>query len=76
MPVTAIQIGLRPDAVDYESARPRARAQSTRRFHFRGARIDLTHVRSAHRFIVVTPQTNVDRALTGYAASHGAETTP
>ena len=40
---------------------------------FAGARIDLTHLCSAHQFVAVTPQTNVDRALTGYATSHGAE---
>jgi 2-polyprenyl-6-methoxyphenol hydroxylase-like FAD-dependent oxidoreductase len=40
---------------------------------FAGARIDLTHLRSEFQFVAVTPQTNVDRALAGYAASHGAE---
>ena len=40
---------------------------------FAGARIDLTHLRSAFQFVAVTPQTNVDRALAGYAALHGAE---
>ena len=36
---------------------------------FAGARIDLTHLRSAYRFVAVTPQTNVDRALANYAAA-------
>jgi 2-polyprenyl-6-methoxyphenol hydroxylase-like FAD-dependent oxidoreductase len=40
---------------------------------FAGARIDLTHLRSEFQFVAVTPQTNVDHALAGYAASHGAE---
>ena len=40
---------------------------------FAGARIDLTHLRSAYRFVAVTPQTNVDRALADYAAAQGAE---
>ena len=38
---------------------------------FAGARIDLTHLRSAYRFVAVTPQTNVDRALAEYAANAG-----
>jgi 2-polyprenyl-6-methoxyphenol hydroxylase-like FAD-dependent oxidoreductase len=40
---------------------------------FAGARIDLTHLRSEFQFVAVTPQTNVDRALAGYATRHGAE---
>jgi 2-polyprenyl-6-methoxyphenol hydroxylase-like FAD-dependent oxidoreductase len=40
---------------------------------FAGARIDLTHLHSEFQFVAVTPQTNVDRALAGYATSHGAE---
>jgi 2-polyprenyl-6-methoxyphenol hydroxylase-like FAD-dependent oxidoreductase len=40
---------------------------------FAGARIDLTHLESRFPFVAVTPQTNVDRALTEYAASHGAQ---
>ncbi|MFI5505859.1 FAD-dependent oxidoreductase [Mycobacterium sp. NPDC051804] len=40
---------------------------------FAGAQIDLTHLQSEYQFVAVTPQTNVDDALAGYAASHGAE---
>ncbi|HEV7854712.1 MAG TPA: FAD-dependent oxidoreductase, partial [Mycobacterium sp.] len=40
---------------------------------FAGARIDLTHLRSAYPFVAITPQTNVDRALAEYAAMQGAE---
>jgi 2-polyprenyl-6-methoxyphenol hydroxylase-like FAD-dependent oxidoreductase len=40
---------------------------------FAGARIDLTHLRSEFQFVAITPQTNVDRALAGYATSHGAD---
>jgi len=40
---------------------------------FGGARIDLTHLDSPYRFVLITPQTNVDAALTGYAQAHGAE---
>ncbi|RDH79804.1 FAD-binding protein [Mycolicibacterium moriokaense] len=40
---------------------------------FAGARIDLTHLRSAYRFVAVTPQTNVDSALARYAESQGAD---
>lgn len=40
---------------------------------FAGARIDLTHLRSAYQFVAVTPQTNVDSALAGYAANQGAD---
>jgi 2-polyprenyl-6-methoxyphenol hydroxylase-like FAD-dependent oxidoreductase len=40
---------------------------------FAGARIDLTHLRSAYRFVAVTPQTNVDRTLANYAANQGAD---
>ncbi|AQA05438.1 FAD-dependent oxidoreductase [Mycobacterium sp. MS1601] len=40
---------------------------------FAGARIDLTHLGSAYPFVLVTPQTNVDGALTGYAERCGAE---
>ena len=40
---------------------------------FAGARIDLTHLRSAYQFVAVTPQTNVDRALAEYAANQGAD---
>jgi 2-polyprenyl-6-methoxyphenol hydroxylase-like FAD-dependent oxidoreductase len=40
---------------------------------FAGARIDLTHLRSEFQFVAVTPQTNVDQALAGYATSQGAE---
>ncbi|AQT82126.1 FAD-dependent oxidoreductase [Mycolicibacterium litorale] len=40
---------------------------------FAGARIDLTHLDSAYRFVLVTPQTNVDAALGRYAQSQGAD---
>jgi 2-polyprenyl-6-methoxyphenol hydroxylase-like FAD-dependent oxidoreductase len=40
---------------------------------FAGARIDLTHLRSEFKFVAVTPQINVDRALAGYAAAQGAD---
>ena len=40
---------------------------------FAGARVDLTHLHSEFQFVAVTPQSNVDRALAGYATSHGAE---
>jgi 2-polyprenyl-6-methoxyphenol hydroxylase-like FAD-dependent oxidoreductase len=40
---------------------------------FAGARIDLTHLRSAYPFVAVTPQTNVDKALARYAAMQGAD---
>jgi len=40
---------------------------------FGGARIDLTHLDSPYPFAMITPQTNVDRALGGYAVAQGAE---
>lgn len=40
---------------------------------FAGARIDLTHLDSPYRFVLVTPQTDVDRALARYAQGHGAD---
>jgi 2-polyprenyl-6-methoxyphenol hydroxylase-like FAD-dependent oxidoreductase len=40
---------------------------------FGGARIDLTHLDSPYRFAMITPQTNVDQALGGYAVGQGAE---
>lgn len=40
---------------------------------FGGARIDLTHLDSAYRFAMVTPQTRVDDALARYAAAQGAQ---
>lgn len=40
---------------------------------FAGARIDLTHLDSPYRFVMITAQTNVDRALVGYAGAQGAE---
>jgi len=40
---------------------------------FAGGRIDLTHLRSEFRFVAVTPQTNVDRALAEYAEIQGAD---
>lgn len=40
---------------------------------FAGARIDLTRLQSEYQFVAITPQTNVDTALAGYAASQGAK---
>lgn len=40
---------------------------------FGGARIDLTHLDSPYRFAMITPQTNIDRALAGYAVAQGAD---
>ncbi|WAJ45365.1 FAD-dependent monooxygenase [Mycobacterium sp. Aquia_216] len=40
---------------------------------FGGARIDLTHLDSPYQFAMITPQTNVDRALGDYAVRHGAD---
>jgi 2-polyprenyl-6-methoxyphenol hydroxylase-like FAD-dependent oxidoreductase len=40
---------------------------------FGGARIDLTHLDSPYRFVMVTPQTNVEAALRDYAAGQGAD---
>ena len=40
---------------------------------FGGARIDLTHLDSPYQFAMITPQTNVDQALAGYAVAQGAE---
>jgi 2-polyprenyl-6-methoxyphenol hydroxylase-like FAD-dependent oxidoreductase len=39
---------------------------------FGGARIDLTHLESPYQFAMITPQTNVDRALEAYAVAQGA----
>ncbi|GFG62597.1 FAD-dependent oxidoreductase [Mycobacterium kubicae] len=40
---------------------------------FAGARLDLSHLDSPYRFVMVAPQTNVDRALEGYAVERGAD---
>jgi len=40
---------------------------------FGDARIDLTHLDSPYRFAMITPQTNVDRALGDYALAQGAD---
>lgn len=40
---------------------------------FGGARIDLTHLDSPYQFAMITPQTNVEQALGGYAVSQGAQ---
>jgi 2-polyprenyl-6-methoxyphenol hydroxylase-like FAD-dependent oxidoreductase len=40
---------------------------------FGGARIDLTHLDSPYQFAMITPQTNVDRALGDYVVAQGAE---
>lgn len=47
--------------------------QASRVSIFGGARIDLTRLDSCYRFVLVTPQTNVDAALAGYAAAQGAD---
>lgn len=39
---------------------------------FRGARVDLGHLHSRYRCALITPQTNVDQALTRYAQGQGA----
>ena len=40
---------------------------------FAGARIDLTHLPSRYRFVMITPQTNIDHALGRYATNQGAD---
>lgn len=40
---------------------------------FKGAKLDLTHLRSRYRFAMITPQTNVDQALERYAREQGAD---
>ena len=40
---------------------------------FGGAKLDLAHLRSRYRYALITPQTNVDQALGGYAAAQGAQ---
>ncbi|BBX61168.1 FAD-dependent oxidoreductase [Mycobacterium saskatchewanense] len=40
---------------------------------FAGARLDLTHLDSPYRFVLVTPQANVDAALGRYATTQGAD---
>ena len=40
---------------------------------FGGARIDLTQLDSPYQFAMITPQTNVDRALADYAIAQGAD---
>jgi 2-polyprenyl-6-methoxyphenol hydroxylase-like FAD-dependent oxidoreductase len=40
---------------------------------FGGARIDLTYLDSPYRFAMITPQTNIDRALAGFAIEQGAD---
>lgn len=40
---------------------------------FGGARIDLTHLDSPYQFVMITPQTNIDRALAEYAVVQGAD---
>jgi 2-polyprenyl-6-methoxyphenol hydroxylase-like FAD-dependent oxidoreductase len=40
---------------------------------FAGARLDLTHLRSRYPFVLITPQTNVDQALSRYAVEQGAD---
>jgi 2-polyprenyl-6-methoxyphenol hydroxylase-like FAD-dependent oxidoreductase len=40
---------------------------------FGGARIDLTHLDSPYQFAMITPQTNVDQAIAGYAVAQGAD---
>ncbi|MFI5938541.1 FAD-dependent oxidoreductase [Actinoplanes sp. NPDC051494] len=38
-----------------------------------GATLDLSHLPSRYRFAMITPQTDVDQALAGYAVAQGAE---
>ncbi|CAM2837603.1 FAD-dependent oxidoreductase [Mycobacterium intermedium] len=40
---------------------------------FSGGRIDLSHLDSPYQFVMVTPQSNVDRALANYAVEQGAD---
>jgi 2-polyprenyl-6-methoxyphenol hydroxylase-like FAD-dependent oxidoreductase len=40
---------------------------------FAKARLDLTRLDTAYPFVLITPQTNVDAALRGYAVAEGAE---
>lgn len=40
---------------------------------FAGAALDLGHVRSRYPFAMITPQTDVDQALGGYAVEQGAQ---
>jgi 2-polyprenyl-6-methoxyphenol hydroxylase-like FAD-dependent oxidoreductase len=40
---------------------------------FAGARVDLTHLDSPYQFAMITPQTNVDQAIAGYAVAQGAD---
>ncbi len=40
---------------------------------FGDARLDLTHLDSRYRFVLITPQTNVDAALAGYGEAQGAD---
>lgn len=40
---------------------------------FAGAQIDLSHLDSPYPFVLVTPQTNVDRTLLDYAQRYGAD---
>ena len=46
--------------------------QASRVSIFGGAQIDLTHLDSAYRFVLITPQTNVDAELASYAEREGA----
>src|SRR4051794_37031579 len=51
-----------------------ANAGRTRAVHlFGGGALDLAHLRSRFPFAMITPQTDVDRALAGYAVAQGAE---
>lgn len=40
---------------------------------FGDARLDLSHLDSPYQFVLITPQTNVDAALAGYAEAQGAD---
>jgi 2-polyprenyl-6-methoxyphenol hydroxylase-like FAD-dependent oxidoreductase len=40
---------------------------------FAGARVDMTHLETPYRFVLITPQANVDAALERYATGQGAE---
>ncbi|MGW5696890.1 FAD-dependent oxidoreductase, partial [Streptomyces asiaticus] len=51
-----------------------AEANTTEAVHlFAGAKLDLTHLPSRHRYGMITPQTNVDQALERYARDQGAQ---
>ncbi|WP_237752542.1 FAD-dependent oxidoreductase [Mycolicibacterium aromaticivorans] len=51
-----------------------AQGQHAQRIRIFGdAHLDLTHLDSPYRFVLITPQTNVDAALAAYAEAQGAD---